>query len=380
MAKIKLKFKQPQIFKDLCDFLIFLRKYFKSHGYDLFSKFEVSKNLIVDILYKKRGRYARPFLHLGATSMAFFLVIFGPTILNTKAEDKSIQSPSPVITTVNDFASDFYTLQSEEVRQYRGGEIIEHVVEEGETFSSIAKRYNLEVETILWANNLKKTTKIKPGQELKILPIDGVRHKVTKGETIYSIGKKYGLKEEAQVQMIIDYPFNEFLNDETFDLVVGQYLMVPEGIMPQPKAPVVRTTYYAYTPDNPSATATGSFMWPFAGGVITQGYKFYHRAVDVARRSGGPILVADGGVVTAAGWPSGSGYGNRVMVDHGNGYVTLYAHLSVIQVKVGQRVNRGDVLGQMGNTGRSTGTHLHFEIRKGGALLNPFELLPPTRN
>ena len=79
--------------------------------------------------------------------------------------------------------------------------------------------------------------------------------------------------------------------------------------------------------------------------------------------------------MTTAGWPDSSGYGNRVVIDHGNGYITLYGHMSVVQVVAGQRVKRGDVIGQMGNTGRSTGTHLHFEIRQGGALLNPASFL-----
>jgi len=377
MSKLVFDYKKLKILKEFFQFIRFIHQYFRSRAYTWFSKFELSKDILVDLLYKKRGRYARPFLHLGATSLIFVMVIFGPQILTDKEKLLQSQSGSPILTTVNEFASDFYTIQAEEVKQYRGGEIITHIVEDGETLSSIADKYDLKTETILWANKLTKTAKIKPGQELSILPVDGVRHKVVRGETIYSIGKKYQLAD-AQLQMVVDYPFNEFLNDETFDLVVGQYLMVPEGIMPQPKA-APRLPSYRYTPNDPSAATTGNFIWPFSGGIITQGYRFYHRAVDIALRSGGPILAADGGVVIEAGWPSGSGYGNRVMVDHGNGFVTLYAHMSVIQVKVGQRVARGNVLGQMGNTGRSTGTHLHFEIRRGGGLTNPFDYLPPTR-
>jgi murein DD-endopeptidase MepM/ murein hydrolase activator NlpD len=95
----------------------------------------------------------------------------------------------------------------------------------------------------------------------------------------------------------------------------------------------------------------------------------------VANRSGGNILAADAGKVVVAGWIDNTGYGNRIMVDHGNGYVTLYAHLSLIQVQVGQTVRRGDVIGQMGSTGRSTGTHLHFEIRHGGVYDDPLQAL-----
>ncbi|MCA9369829.1 MAG: M23 family metallopeptidase [Pseudomonadales bacterium] len=243
----------------------------------------------------------------------------------------------------------------------------------------MAARYGLSVDTILWENNLSEKDSLKPGTELRILPVDGVRHKVSRGETIYSIGKKYGL-DAAQVQVIVDYPFNEFLNDETFELATGQYVVVPGGKPPEKTTSAATTrsgTTVAraaqQTPDAGAVTATGSFVWP-ASGRITQGYSFYHKAFDIANQGGGPILAGDSGTVTAAGWDS-SGYGNRVIIDHGNGYSTLYGHMRVLQVSVGQTVSRGSVIGQMGSTGRSTGTHLHFEVRQGGILLNPGSFL-----
>lgn len=369
MQEKKLSFNDWLIVRDLKDYFFFLRGYVHLRGYGWFSRFEIGKDFIVDLLYKKRGRYARPFLHFGTIGLVFLLITVGPIILNT-TEEQSGNNMGPILNTATAYAPDFYTLQAEEVRQYRGGEIIIHAVADGETLSTIATRYGLQVETILWENNLTEKSKIKPGQELRILPIDGIRHKVARGETIYSIGKKYGL-EDSQVQVIVDYPFNEFLNDETFEITVGQYLMIPDGVKPAAIASSSSSVarFGQITPDAGSVSASGTFIWPAAGN-ITQGYRFYHKAIDIANRSGGPILAADAGVVIASGWDS-SGYGNRVMIDHGNGFVTLYAHMSVIQVQSGQRVKRGDVVGQMGNTGRSTGTHLHFEIRQGGALLNP---------
>lgn len=359
----------PPIFIELGEFFHFLHRYTRTRGYGWFVQFEKLKDVLVDVLYKKRGRYTRPFLHAGTIAMIFFMVILGPRLL-TKNDEISQLSMGPVLTTANAQAPDFYTLQAEEVRQYRGGEIITHVVSEGETVSSIAARYGLEPETILWENNLTAKATLKPGKELRILPVDGVRHKVNRGETIYTIGKKYGL-DGSQVQVIVDYPFNEFVNDETFELAAGQYIVIPDGKMPLPQEEIPRPRVASkLTPDAGAVSATGKFLWP-AAGMVTQGYRFYHKAVDIANRGGGPILAADAGVVTVAGWPDNSGYGNRVVIDHGNGYVTLYAHLSLIQVQAGQRVGRGDVIGQMGSTGRSTGTHLHFEIRQGGSLLNP---------
>jgi murein DD-endopeptidase MepM/ murein hydrolase activator NlpD len=374
VSRITIQLKVPRLFKDLANYVIFLRSYIKKRGYVLFSRFEVFKNFLVDILYKKRGRYARPFLHMGTILLVFLMITFGPLIFS-KPEDDKFAISGPILTTATAYAPDFYTLQAEEVSQYRGGEVITHIVSEGETLSSIANRYGLQVSTVLWENDLEEKSKIKPGQELKILPIDAVVHKVSRGETIYSIGKKYKL-EGSQIQAIVDYPFNEFLNDETFELVVGQNLLVPDGIKVTKKQVVLPTATIAtvLTADAGTVTATGNFVWP-ASGKITQGYKFYHKAIDISSRGGGSILAADSGVVTVAGWPDNYGYGNRVMIDHGNGFVTLYAHLSVISVRAGHKVNRGDVLGQMGSTGRSTGTHLHFEIRKGGALMNPLTYL-----
>lgn len=371
MSKITIHFRAPQFLNEMKQFFGFIGYYLRHRGYIWFRRFEEMKDSLVDILYRKRGRYVRPFLHLGTIGLIFLVITVGPVIFSSD-ENPQAEAETGVLTTTA-YGSSFYTQQAEEVRQFRGGEVITHVVTEGETLSSIAERYGLQVNTILWANDLTTSSKLKPGQELQILPVDGVRHQVQRGETIYTIAKKYGL-EDSQAQVIVDYPFNEFLNDETFELAVGQYIVIPDGVPPKAtntgSAPVRRTIL---TPDAGAVTATGSFAWP-AAGMITQGYSFYHKAFDIANRGGGPILAADSGVVVAAGWDP-SGYGNRVMIDHGNGYVTLYGHMSVLQVVVGQRLNRGDVVGQMGSTGRSTGTHLHFEIRQGGVLLNPGSFL-----
>ncbi|MDA1079827.1 MAG: M23 family metallopeptidase [bacterium] len=355
------------ISRELLIFAQSLRAYVRFRGYRLFTHFEVAKSALVDALYKKRGRYVRPFLHVGTIGLIFSTIIIGPKVLSYAGEEGEVAAEFGVLESGASGTS-FYTQQAEEVRQFRGGEILIHSVAEGETLSTIAERYGLQVDTLLWENDLTEKSKLKPGQELRILPVDGVRHKVARGETIFSIGKKYGL-EGSEAQVLVDYPFNDFLNDETFELATGQFLVVPNGVRVASTGQRP-TTSARLTPDAGSVTAFGSFVWP-AAGRITQGYSFYHKAIDIANGSGGPILAADSGVVTQAGWLDGFGYGNRVMIDHGNGTQTLYAHLSVAQVQPGQRVNRGDVIGQMGSTGRSTGTHLHFEIRQGGVLLNP---------
>lgn len=370
MGMLNLKFlRKFQLLDEVCAFGSFLIWYVRTRSYSWFKRFELAKDSLVDLLYQKRGRYVRPFLHLGTIVLIFLFITTGPVIFSRSEESKRAEVGILASTA---YGSSIYTQQAEEVREFRGGEVITHVVSEGETFSSIAERYGLQVSTILWENKMTEKTPLKPGMELRILPVDGVRHQVQRGETIFSIAKKYGL-EGSQAQVIVDYPFNEFLNDETFDLATGQYLMIPDGVMPQAVA-VPKPTSQKFTPVPGSVPpGSGSFIWP-AAGMISQGYKFYHKAFDIANRAGGPISASDSGVVVGAGWDA-SGYGNRIMIDHGNGYITLYGHMSVLQVSAGQRVNRGDVIGQMGSTGRSTGTHLHFEIRQGGVLLNPGSFL-----
>ncbi len=370
----------PKILTEFGGFLRYLRKYSKIRLYKWFQYFESGKDWLVDLLYKKRGRYVRPFLHFGAIGLTFLVITVGPLIFNTQPENENGEVQG--VLTAQAYDESFYTKQAEEVQQIRGGEIITHEVQEGETLSSIAERYNLQVSTILWENDLKENAAIKPGQEVRILPVDGVRHKVARGETIYSIAKKYKLSEDdaeqanSGAQAIVDYPFNVFLNDESFALATGQELIIPGGIKPSAagSSTIAAISRYEQTPSAGAVSPTGQYVWP-ASGRVTQGFYPYHRAVDIANRAGGPILAADAGTVVTVGWNAG-GYGNHIVIDHGNGSRTLYAHLSVMQVQLGQTVSRGSVIGQMGNTGRSTGTHLHFEIRTGEVLLNPLALLP----
>ena len=202
-------------------------------------------------------------------------------------------------------------------------------------------------------------------QELKIPPVTGIVHKVREGETIYSIAKKY----QTEAQKILNFPFNDFTDLDTFALSVGQTLVVPDGVMPL-SAPIAPRAFMA---DALIAGGNGQLSWPTAG-VITQYPIWYHMAVDIANPSQPSVIAAGDGQVTLVEYLT-YGYGRHVIVNHGDGLTTLYAHLIEIYVKNGDTVSRGQVIGKMGSTGRSTGTHLHFEVRKGGAIVSPLPFL-----
>lgn len=259
-----------------------------------------------------------------------------------------------------------------DVSQKPRSETIEYTVETGDTLSSIALKFAISTDTIRWANDSKGDA-IKPGQTLKILPVTGVEYKVKSGDTLESVAKKFS----AEQQPILDFPFNDIPDD--LSLKVGQLLIIPDGTPPEAKAPPkprIQPQYLAQGPGSPafSAPSGGIFIWP-AGGNLTQYFSWYHPGIDIANRSGPGIAASDGGRIIVAGWPDSSGYGNRVVIDHGNGYTSLYAHMSNVYVSAGDTVSRGQLIGQMGSTGRSTGTHLHLEIRYKGVALNPLSIL-----
>ncbi len=322
------------------------------------------KGFFTRLLYRQRGRWAQPITHFTLTVLIFTGVSLAPyleNVLNSQQFPSAyLDSQTTALAQTNLYAPQ---VASSSVR----GEIIDYTVQPGETVASIAKKFAISIDTIIWANHLHRQAKIRIGQHLKIPPVSGIVHRVRRGETVYSLAKKY----RSDPQKIVDFPFNTFANDETFALQVGQILIIPDGIMPHAQPPA---TYFARRWPVVAGKATASqFIWPTSG-IITQGYSWYHQAIDIANPAEPNILAAAGGTVILVVY-SRYGYGRHVVIDHGNGYRTLYAHLSRIYVKRGQRVQKGQAIGRMGSTGHSTGPHLHFEIRHGRQRLNPLSFL-----
>ncbi len=329
-----------------------------------FAAFEGVKDAIVGILYRQRGRFAQPFVHTGMMGISAAGIMLAPVLASSGRQifASTTPTPMPLVLSASTQAEPDSTTISDKPRD----SIVQYTVQSGDTFSSIAQKFGISVDTILWQNNLTESDLLKPGQSLDILPVTGIAYTVGRGDTVYTIAKKF----KANAQAIVDFPFNTFANDETFDLTVGQTLIVPDGVEPQ--APAILQPLLPIAQFSPSVGTTagsGQFGWPVAG-VISQRYSWYHRAIDIANPNYPPVYASDGGTVIAAGWDT-TGYGNKVMIDHHNGYETLYGHMSKIIVSVGQNVSKGQQIGIEGSTGRSTGPHVHFEIRYHGVLENP---------
>jgi len=232
------------------------------------------------------------------------------------------------------------------------GEIRTHIVAEGETLSTIAQKYGIDVNTIMWSNDVGSANLINVGDQLVILPTSGVMHEVSDGETLSAIASRYEVEVDA---------ITKANGISTSTIFSGQKLIIPGA------SPIVRPSTnrpsLAGNPQNSTRSVSGYFIRPTAG-YLSQGLHSTN-AVDIAGACWSPVYAAASGTVALAtgsgGW--NGGYGNYVALDHANGTRTLYAHLIQVNTSAGKIVNQGAVIGYMGSTGRSTGCHLHFEVR-----------------
>ncbi len=240
-------------------------------------------------------------------------------------------------------------------------------VQGGDTISTIASKFGISTNTILWANSLNSTSLIKPGQNLTVPPVSGILYKIKSGDTVDSIAKKY----EADEGKILE--FNQLVDASAIE--VGQEIMVPGGYIepPKPKPTTYASAYGGTPPASAVTTAGGKLQWPTSGRRISQYYRWGHMAIDISGNYSSPIYAAESGTVTRVGW--GRGYGNVITINHGGGRQTLYAHLSKFYVQTGQQVSRGQTIGMMGCTGWCTGTHIHFEYIINGSKVNPLSYL-----
>ena len=266
-------------------------------------------------------------------------------------------------------------------------EIITYTVGTGDSVFGIAKDFNLKPESVLWANYtiLKDSPDtLSPGMELKIPPADGVYYQWKEGDTLEGVAQEF----KAKVEDILNWPGNRL--DLTNPRVQpGQYVLVVGGkrefvqwvipTIPRGRAGVSRSVYGpgACEGGYDGAYGSGTFIWPSANHFLSgNDYWSGHLGIDIAGATGDAVFASDSGVIVFSGWATG-GYGYMIMIDHGNGYQTLYGHLSQVTAGCGQSVGQGQYIGALGNSGNSTGSHLHFEVRYMGGFISPWFVLPP---
>ena len=248
-------------------------------------------------------------------------------------QGNSIKSVSPVTTITPQILGSLGAVPEAQRKT-----IIEHIIETGDTISSIAEQYNISVDTILWANDLSKNSVIQPGKKLVILPVTGVLHIVKSKDTLSEISAKYKIKLDEIIAI------NKIENNKIY---IGDILIIPNG------KKLSSSSYIAKIP-----LVNNYFVFPCVG-RITQELHWYN-AVDVANKCGTPIYATASGTIQKTGYIDRGG--NRIRIIHPNGVATYYGHLSKILVKVGDSVSQGQKIGIMGNTGRSTGCHLHYAV------------------
>ena len=326
-------------------------------------KFQVIRRLIWG-----RGRLGQPVAHAGILALAVTIFMVGGVFSGSGVVRGAVvetgHAPS-----LQDMLTAETPIETLEPESRPRDEVFEYEVEGGDTLSTIGEKFQVTVETIRYANDLSDTDSLAVGKKLIILPVSGARHQVKSGDTVESIADKY----KVSPQTVIDF---NYLN-EPFALNIGDRLTVPEATIPRPSSPERGSGSPVEPRSFPSGSGeslagTGQFGWPTDSRQITQYFSYWHPAIDIGQYS--PIYASDAGTVVYAGW-SPVGYGYLVEVNHGNGYKTGYAHLSRIDVSVGQTVGKGQVLGMMGATGRAFGVHLHFMVWQNGRFINPLSVL-----
>ncbi len=283
--------------------------------------------------------------------------------LENKPSKPSTEQQKPSSLTLTETTGALATRQLTGAPIVQRSSIVTYTVKPGDTISTIAEKYGINTNTVMWANKLSKYSIIKPGENLKILPKNGVLHTVKSAETLSQIANTYKVKVSDIVKANNMVSANQ--------LKVGQQLIIEGGTPPKPKPSTrLASINKIFTATPVKASGDKTWIWPLpASRRITQYYHYGHRAIDVAGRPWNDLVASRGGRVEHSGWSNGYGY--NVVINHGNNIKTRYAHMSKLFVKVGDQIKQGEAIGKVGSTGRSTGPHVHFEIMINGKKVNP---------
>ena len=320
------------------------------------------KSFVVRKLIWSRGRLGRP-----VATFVVMSVAFGVFLLNSSKFVNSQEIDKDYLAYTTDIIPQKNTTITQLPPDRQRTEPLSYTVQEGDTLYSIGNQFKISVDALRYVNNLSDISYLKVGQAIVIPPVAGLVHKVGSGDTLQAIANKYDVPSQA----IAD--FNYIL--DTSKLAVGTELIIPGAKVPQPVVAIVPSQFVPQTSVD-FAASKGWCGWPTSVRIVTQYFSWYHNGLDIATPWGfmPPIYACAGGTVIRAGWDPW-GLGLHIRIDHGNGYVTIYGHMSRLDVSYGEEVSKGEVVGLMGSTGRSTGPHVHFMVQKNGVSQNPLNYI-----
>lgn len=330
---------------------------------------ENSKEYVTKKLIWSRGKLGRPIANLVIMGMAFVVFTFGEILSSTRFVNSQEINPD-YLSNTTDILPNKNTALTTIPEDRKRAESFEYTVQSGDTLSSIGQKFKIALDALEYVNGLTDTSVLSVGDVLTIPPISGLIHEVEDGDTLSSIAEKYSVVPQA----IAD--FNYIL--DTSSLAVGSELVIPGAEVPEVVPVPTYTPSYVPQPSYPSVpNLADGFVWPAPSYIITQYFYWYHNGIDIAvpwGRGMPPIYATSSGTIVRSGWDPW-GLGLHVVINHGNGYTSTYGHLSRLNVGYGTQVSKGQRIGLMGNTGNSTGPHLHFTIKYNGVAQNPLNYI-----
>ena len=322
-----------------------------------------AKDFLTKKLIWSRGKLGRPIATWFVMGFSLLVFVFGEVFSSS-----SLVVNKPVSADYLKSTTDIIPKKEMAVTSLppeRRTKPLEYVIQPGDSLYTIGNQFKVSIDALKYINGLTDTSILSIGEEITVPPISGLMHKVESGDTIGSIATKYDVAPQA----IAD--FNYIL--DTSKLAVGEELVIPDGKIPEIPHPIIYIPSYSYGKEGTAKPNKSFCAWPSTVRIITQYYTWYHNGMDIASpKNAGmpPILACSSGTVVRAGWDP-FGLGLHVAIDHGNGFETVYGHMSRIDVSYGDEVDRGERIGLMGSTGRSTGPHVHFMVKYNGVSQDP---------
>lgn len=321
------------------------------------------KSFLTKKLIWSRGKLGRPVATIFVMGFSFLVFMFGEffssssLVVNKPVSADYLKSTSDIIPKKE--------MATTALPSGRRIEAIKYAIQPGDTLYSIGEQFKVSIDALAYINGLTDTSVLSVGKEITIPPISGMIHKIESGDTLSSIAAKYDVASQA----IAD--FNYIL--DTSKLAIGTELVIPGGKIPEIPLPVIYIPPSSYGTAGEAAPNKSFCVWPTTVRIITQYYVWYHAGLDIATPTSSgmpPLFACSKGTIIRAGWDP-FGLGLHVRIDHGNGFETVYGHMSRIDVSYGESVKRGEQIGLIGSTGNSSGAHVHFVVKYNGVPQNP---------